>query len=504
MEQIRSLRAHFFGVVRSLAPLAIVVLAFQWLVIGGLPEGFDRILIGVGAFLIGVTLILRALDAAIFPVGRSLSDAFIARGSLPWLLAFGFALGFSAVIAEPSLIALAYKAALVSGGQIDALVLRLVVAASVGLVVALGLLRSVLDHPIHWYLVPGYLLLIPITWLTPGEITGLAFDAGAVSVNLITVPLLLALGLGLARALRRRSPLLDGLGLLGLAVLAPRMTVQLYGIAVCGGELASACAEVAATAAWQPPEANDRGWMDLGTALLKDLLGILQSALPMLLVILVFQYLVIRRPLPHRARVAGGLVLLVVGLMVFVEGLRLGLFPLGYGMARALGGLDSLVYLYTFVFLIGFATTLVEPALAAAISRLALEKRSGLNTRAVHLCVATGVGVGLTLGIYRMVTGVPLEHIFAALIVTLLLASWLAPRFILALAYDLGGVATSDVTVPVITALGVALAAAFGSSNVLLDGFGLVALASLCPILVVLAYALLTPGRHWRPGPESP
>lgn len=491
MAQGRSLRSHFFGVVRSLAPLAVVVLVFQWAVIGSPPEHPGRILAGVGAFLIGVTLILRALDTAIFPVGRSLSDAFIARGSLPWLLTFGFALGFSAVIAEPSLIALAHKAALVSGGRIDALVLRLVVAASVGLMVAVGLLRSALDHPIHWYLVPGYLLLIPVTWLTPGEITGLAFDAGAVSVNLITVPLLLALGLGLARALRRRNPLLDGLGLLGLAVLAPRMTVQLYGIAVCGGELASGCAGIEATAAWQTPAAGSRGWTELGTALLRDLLGILQSALPMLLVILVFQYLVIRRPLPHLGRVAGGLALLMVGLLVFVEGLRLGLFPLGSGMAQALGGLDSMGYLYTFVFLIGFTTALVEPALAAAIARLALEKHSGLNTRAVHLCVATGVGVGLVLGIHRMVAGVPLEHLLAGLIGALAVATWFAPRFIRALAYDLGGVATSDVTVPVITALGVALAAAFGSTNVLLDGFGLVALASLCPILAVLGYALL-------------
>lgn len=495
MAQGRSLRSYFAGVLRSIAPLAVVVLVFQWLLVGGPPQHLERILAGVGAFLVGVTLILRALDTAIFPVGRSLSDALIARGSLPWLLTFGFALGFSAVIAEPSLIALAHKAALVSGGRIDAPVLRLVIAASVGLMVAVGLLRSALDHPIHWYLVPGYLLLVPITWLTPPEITGLAFDAGAVSVNLITVPLLLALGLGLARALRRRNPLLDGLGLLGLAVLAPRVTVQLYGIAVCGGELASTCAGVEATTVWQTPAASDRGWAELGTALLRDLSGILQSALPMLLVVLVFQYGVIRRPLPHRASVAGGLVLLVIGLMLFVEGLRIGLFPLGYAMAGTLGGLDSLMYLYTFVFLIGFTTTLVEPALAAAISRLAVERRSGLNTRAVHLCVAAGVGAGLALGVYRMVSGIPLEHLFAGLIGALVLATWLAPRFIRALAYDLGGVATSDVTVPVITALGVALAAALGSGNVLLDGFGLVALASLCPILVVLAYALVTSGR---------
>jgi hypothetical protein len=382
------------------------------------------------------------------------------------------------VIAEPALIAVALKAELVSNGQVQAWLLRGVAAVSVGMAIALGVLRAILNHPLHWYLLGGYLLLLPVTYLTPAEVTGLAYDAGAVSANIVTVPLITALGLGLMRSLRGHRMLADGFGLVALAVLAPRLAVQLYGILVVGispDALAGYAAETPVSAGAE----HARVRVALATQLATDLVAILKSVAPIVVVVLVFQLGVIRRPLPQLPRIVAGVALLLLGLFAFTEGLYLGLFPVGQHMASGLAGEASVLALCVFTFLLGFAATLVEPALIAVTQRAEPLDPQRLPRTRVRYVLAAGVGLGLVVGALRILLGWPLEHVLAGTILLLVTLTLAAPRDITGLSFDLGGIATSDVTVPVITALGIGLAVALGSDNILLDGFGLVALASL-------------------------
>ncbi|MDD3518300.1 MAG: DUF1538 domain-containing protein [Chromatiales bacterium] len=480
---------HLRTVAGSLLPLILVIGLFQLAVLRRVPEGMALMLTGLCLVAIGITLLLRGLDLSLFPVGRRLADVLAAKGSLFWLLSFGFALGVGSVAAEPALIAVADKAQAISDGAIRASTLRIVVALSVGLVVAIGMLRIVLDHPIQWYVLGGYLLLLPITHFTPTEITGLAFDAGAVSVNTITVPLLLALGMGLAAALRGRNVLTDGFGLLALAVLAPRIAVQIYGLLVYG----TPASDAAPLAAYPVAPIGDMLRPTHGgfATLAHDLLRILQSLLPIVGVALLFQYVALRRPFAQPGRLAGGLTLLIVGLFLFVEGLRMGIFLLGERMAIQLGALDSPFYLYLFVFLVGIGTTLVEPALNAFAHKAREALRGNMTVRALRTVVALGVAVGMVVGVHRMLSGGSLELYLAVTIGALVVVTALTPSRIVALAYDVGGVATSDVTVPFITALGIALTILGGSNDALAQGFGLVAFASLFPIILVMAYACL-------------
>jgi hypothetical protein len=485
----------FLGACRNLVPIVLVVAALQILLVGEIPDRIFQVAGGLLLVAIGIALFLQGLELSVFPVGRSLSDAFLTKGSLPWLLVFGFCLGFAAVIAEPSLIAVASKAEQVSAGRIDAGILRVVAAASVGIAIALGILRTVLDHRIHWYLIGGYLLLILVTHLTPTEITGIAMDAGAVSVNLVTVPLIMSLGIGLTVSLRGRSVLSEGFGILALAVLAPRMTVQLYGLFVYAfePEVLSTQAAVTGIPSLEEPllETPADARMSPLQRLGSDMVGLARNLVPMLMVILVFHLLVLRRALPRPRRLAVGFGLLLLGLLAFIEGLHLGLFPIGSHMALTLGRTEHLGYVLLFVFLLGASATLVEPALIAAVQRAAQLDAARVRPLLIRGLVALGVGLGLALGVLRIMVGWPLESVLLWTVLALLFFTLAAPSELVAFAFDLGGIATSDVNVPVITALGVGLVAAFGHRELVMDAFGLVALASLFPILVILLYAIV-------------
>jgi hypothetical protein len=408
-------------------------------------------------------------------------------------MAFGFCLGFSSVIAEPALIAVAGQAEIISEGRINALTLRLLIALSVGLVVAVGVLRTLLGHPLHWYMIIGYLVVSGVTFFAPEEIVGLAYDSGGVTTNIVTVPLIAALGIGLAASIKGRNPLAHGFGLVALAVMVPMIAVQLYGIVVYTLFPVDAAAQtalsVAVHAGAEVVVAHQAGSMVPGMAV--DLLLMLRDVLPIILVILFFQYAVIRKPLPYVRRVVMGFAMVIMGLYAFVVGLKLGLFPLGRSMAEQLISLDTLVFVYLFALAIGFATTMAEPALIA-IGGQAEEAAPGkLNARHIRLLVALGVAIGITIGVHRIITGDSIHYYIMGGYALVIFLTWLAPRFIVPLAFDLGGVTTSEVTVPLVTALGIGLATQIEGRSVLIDGFGLIAFASIFPIITVLLYAIV-------------
>ncbi|MCG5515884.1 MULTISPECIES: DUF1538 domain-containing protein [unclassified Ectothiorhodospira] len=503
MNQIREfyeLLKHSF---RNLLPIIVVVAVFQFAVMQQVPEDWLPMAVGLLVVVVGVALFLQGLEMGIFPIGKNLSNEFAKKGSLGWLMVFGFCLGFSAVIAEPALIAVASQAEMISGGQISALVLRVLVALSVGGVVALGIVRIILGHGLHWYMIIGYLLVVIITFFAPEEIVGLAYDSGGVTTNIVTVPLIAALGIGLAVSIRGRNALTHGFGLVGLAVMVPMIAVQLYGILVYSlgdPEMVRGAAPLA-QAVDDELVSQVGGSVMLG--MLTDLLVMFRDVLPIIAVILVFQYLVIRKGIAHVHKVMAGFILVIFGLYAFVLGLKLGLFPIGRSMAEQLITLDGFLFVYLFAFSIGFATTMAEPALIAIGQKAQEAGRGKLNGNTIRLLVAMGVAVGITLGVHRIIVGDPIHYYIMGGYAVVILLTWLAPRYIVALAYDLGGVTTSEVTVPLVTALGIGLATHIEDRNVLIDGFGLIAFASIFPIISVMLYAIAVElANRWRQQPS--
>lgn len=230
---------------RDLLPVFLLIAIFQLAVLGQPFPNLLEILIGMCAVVIGLALFLEGLDLALFPLGESMADEFAQKGSVIWLLVFGFVLGFATTVAEPTLIAVTQEAAEVAAtdGLIKAGVsstssyawgMRLTVAVSVGVAVSLGILRILLGWPIHLIIMGGYLLLVFMTFIAPKEIVGIAYDSGGVTTSTVTVPLVTALGVGLASAIRHRTPLVDGFGLIALASLLPILFVLGYGMAIFG------------------------------------------------------------------------------------------------------------------------------------------------------------------------------------------------------------------------------------------------------------------------------
>lgn len=225
---------EFAGILRhsfqNLLPIIAVVAFFQLVVMRQVPDDVWSMAAGLLVVVFGVALFLQGLELGIFPIGKNLSNEFAKKGSLPLLMVFGFCLGFSAVIAEPALIAVANTAQSISEGRIDAFTLRLLVATSVGAVVALGIVRTILGQSLHWYMIVGYVLVVTVTFFAPEEIVGLAYDSGGVTTNIVTVPLIAALGIGLATHIEGRSVLIDGFGLIAFASIFPIVTVMLYAL----------------------------------------------------------------------------------------------------------------------------------------------------------------------------------------------------------------------------------------------------------------------------------
>ena len=239
-------------------------------------------------------------------------------------------------------------------------------------------------------------------------------------------------------------------------------------------------------------------------------LATLLDVAPIVAVLVLFQLAVLRRRLPNLRRIAIGSVMVLLGLTLFIIGLEEALFPIGKTMASQLaevggpggeGPVDWQAYapVYIFAAAIGFATTVAEPSLIAVA--LKAEEASGGALRAwwLRIAVAVGVALGVSIGCFRIVTGTPLPWYIMAAYVVVIIQTYKSDRAIVPLAYDSGGVTTSTVTVPVVAALGLGLAAAVPGRSPLIDGFGLIAFASVFPIMTVLGYGLIASWVHrWR------
>jgi len=248
--------------------------------------------------------------------------------------------------------------------------------------------------------------------------------------------------------------------------------------------------------------------MDFLSEIFSVVLSTMGDVLPIVAIIFGFQLFVIKRPFPNLKRVLIGLLYVLIGLSFFLIGLEEALFPLGKLMAKQLtdpefirSGLDVVTnglvwsdytWVYLFAFAIGFSTTIAEPSLIA-VALMANEVSGGsISARGLRISVAVGVAIGIALGVFRIVTGTPLHYYIMAGYVIVIIQTFYAPKMIVGLAYDSGGVTTSTVTVPLVAALGLGLASTIPGRNPLLDGFGLIAFASLFPIMSVMCYAQIS------------
>lgn len=240
---IRALGRSLLDSLRDLLPVVLVVVFFQLAVLQQPLPDLINLLTGMSLVVLGLTFFVNGLELGLFPIGEALAHALARKGSLLWLLVFSFALGFGTTVAEPALIAVADEAAAIAADagfianstlaqQHYAEGLRFTVAVSVGFALVIGVVRILKGWPMHWIIAGGYVLVVIITGFAPREIIGIAYDSGGVTTSTITVPLVTALGVGLASSIRGRNPMIDGFGLIAFASLTPMIFVMIFGMLV--------------------------------------------------------------------------------------------------------------------------------------------------------------------------------------------------------------------------------------------------------------------------------
>ncbi|AZG73024.1 DUF1538 domain-containing protein [Shewanella livingstonensis] len=241
MSAINKLLHAMLNSFKDLIPIILVVSFFEIFVLHQAPAELGSILVGVVFIVLGLTFFVFGLEMGLFPIGESLAEALARKGSVFWLVIFSFSLGFGTTLAEPALTAVANEAAQVAAnaGAIEsnqqsmssyAMGLRITVAISVGLAILLGVIRILKGWPIHYLIIGGYVLVMILTSFAPANIIGIAYDSGGVTTSTITVPLVTALGVGLASVIKGRNPMVDGFGLIAFASLSPMIFVLLYGM----------------------------------------------------------------------------------------------------------------------------------------------------------------------------------------------------------------------------------------------------------------------------------
>jgi hypothetical protein len=243
MTLLKAIFGSLLDSLRDLFPIILVIAFFQLGVLQQPIPNFAEIALGIAFVVIGLSLFVHGLNLGLFPIGETMAYSFASKGSLSWLLLFSFALGFGTTVAEPALIAVANEAATVAaiGNMIEnseqsmssyAFGLRITVAVSVGFAIVLGVFRIIKGWPIQYLIIGGYIGVVIMTFFAPKEIIGIAYDSGGVTTSTITVPLVTALGVGLASSIKGRNPMTDGFGLIAFASLTPMIFVMGYGMVV--------------------------------------------------------------------------------------------------------------------------------------------------------------------------------------------------------------------------------------------------------------------------------
>ncbi|HAB44863.1 MAG TPA: DUF1538 domain-containing protein [Gammaproteobacteria bacterium] len=498
--------------VKAVVPLAAYLILFQILI---LRHPIDSALMlggGLVAVIVGLAIFMEGLNTGLMPFGTIIGDNLPKKASMTVVLIIIGMLGVGVTFAEPAIGALQ-----AFGSSVDVnsapylyellnnwtLPLVLMVGAGVGLAAILGTVRFVrgwsLKPMIYCALVP-VMILTGYAWLDPNlrSVLGLAWDCGAVTTGPVTVPLVLSLGIGIANAAGKGQSSLSGFGVVTLASLFPILAVLILAIfmslTVTPDEIREA-AQLASDAVAVVPTVWDQ------TPLIEIVTGV-RAILPLVLFLMFVLFIVLRSKLPNRMVTFYGLTLSIVGMCIFNVGLTYGLGAIGSQTGSVLPAafmelpisqfspiypeLVGICIVIVFAFLMGFGATLAEPALNALGLTVQNLTNGAFKKSMLMYSVATGVAVGIALGIAKLVIGFDLMTVLIPLYLLGVFLTIFSTEEFVNVAWDSAGVTTGPVTVPLVLAMALGL----GSAVSAVEGFGILSLASICPILAVLTMGL--------------
>ena len=505
---------------RAVVPLALYLVLFQIIILRQLVEDSLLVTGGLFAVIVGLMLFMEGLKLGLMPFGEIIGSNLPRKLSLPVVLLVTLLLGIGVTFAEPAIGALRAAGQNVSAQNAPYLwailnqwtsELVLVVGASVGLAAVTGTLRFIYG----WSLKPLiYLSLAPVLLLTVymssdpelAKIIGLAWDAGAVTTGPVTVPLVLALGIGIAAAAGKGGSGLSGFGIVTLASLFPVIGVMLLGLYVAA--ISSPAEIIAAAQAASSAAELAADWHRVSPGL--EIVSGIRAIVPLVIFLLIVLKLLLRQSLPRRGEIFLGIALTVVGMCVFNLGLTYGLSKLG-GSAGSLipaafmqtpGVDDSPLYLYqvglvlalAFAWVLGYGATVAEPALNALGVTAETLTNGFIRKRSLIRAVSIGVACGIAVGVAKLVFGLPLVWLVVPPYLFAVVLTIFSTEEFVNVAWDSAGVTTGPITVPLVLAMGLGL----GNATNAVEGFGILCMASVGPVISVMLLGQWARFQLWR------
>ena len=486
----------------SVAPIMAIVLVLSLTVAPLGAQLIIRFMMGGVLLILGLTIFLLGVDIGILPIGERSGAALTAKRNLPLLLGVAFIIGVMVTVAEPDVQVLADQIKGVSAG-VNKWILIFMIAAGVGLFVMLGLLRTVLSFSLKWMLIISYTIVFALAFICPETFQGVAFDAGGATTGPMTVPFIMALGVGVAAvrstgAGKKESESDDSFGLTGIASVGPIAAVCVYGIILrltgglssVGADAGAAADAVNAGAAAESAAVSGKTlgiFVELIPSTLKE---VSMALLPLIIMFVAFQIFLLHMPPMQVRRMIVGVVYSFIGLVVFLVGVNGGFMPAGRALGEILGGYAVtrggwwIVLLTATGIVFGAVVVCAEPAVWVLTEQVENVSGGTIKRKVMLLALSSGVAIAIGLSMLRVLYRFSLWYILIPGYALALILTFFCPKLFTGIAFDSGGVASGPMTSTFILSftLGAAIA---GGGNPVTDAFGVIALVAMTPLIAI-------------------
>lgn len=465
----------------SVLPITIIVIILNYTIAGNVlgTTALIRFIIGAIFIIIGLTIFLLGIDLSITPIGQLVGSK-VVKTNKAWLVAIlGLGLGFIVCVAEPDLIILANRISDNTNGGISSTSILLVVSFGVGILVMIGLLRIIFDVPLHYLFLIIYGIILILSFFVSPEYLAIAFDSSGATTGAITVPLILALALGIS-ALKKhgKKSEKDSFGLVGLASGGAILGVLVLNVINQQGNLTGDLP--------LPDVSETRIIMPFLEAFPHTALESLISLAPIIVIFIAFELTWFKLGGRQLSKIIKGLIYVFVGLVIFLVGVNVGFMDVGGLMGKTVAELDNKIWIYIVSLCLGFTVVLAEPAVYVLTHQIEDVTNGFVKRKIVLVALSIGMGLALILNVFRIfIPGVELWHILLPGYILAIGLMFFTPKLFVGMAFDSGGVASGPMSATFILAFSQGVAFSDGVTTTLADAFGMIALIAFTPIVTI-------------------
>ncbi|HHY78744.1 MAG TPA: DUF1538 domain-containing protein [Clostridiales bacterium] len=485
----------FKEVAASVLPISILVIILNFTLVPVEADMFIRFLIGSVMVIIGLGIFLFGADIGITSIGNLMGEEIAKTNKVYIVATLGFILGFFITIAEPDLQILANEVSSASGGSIPAPLILVVVSIGVGIMVAVGLLRIIYEKPLNkMYTIVYFIIFILGIWVSE-EFLAISVDASGATTGAMTTPFILALGLGVSQLKGGKTSEEDSFGLVGAASAGPILAVMLLNI-IAGADRFSGKAEV-----FRAHSGILGPYIEEFSIMIKE--GAI-PLIPLLVIYLAFDLIKFKLNVNRRSRIFKGLIYTYIGLVLFLVGVNAGFMEVGRAMGYGLAMLEHNWLVPVVGFLMGMMVVLAEPAVHVLTKQIEDVTAGHIPRKLILFALSTGIALAVCMSLLRiMIPELKLWHFLLPGFAIAIILSHIVPPIFVGIAFDAGGVASGPMTATFVLAFAQGAASAIPTADVLVDGFGVIAMVAMMPLVTLQLLGLMFKMKARKEGAEA-